>query len=405
MEEIQGVVWDHYIAPSGLLDLIWNTAPYLKAQLPDVQTGRPMTELASARDGFLRILAEVAAEPASRCNSSEEALLRYFALCLASHHSTVATYVPTDVDSKIRGLLWKETRDTETLRAMFAMGEAMHGWTLDGYSLRTVECGAHGIVSGHDGEWLSVMAGALGRFLALGDTEYAEKAHAAIHAELIREARCFVTTCLQAGRELDTMRAAMSVIHNLGDLNQGISFWSGAVRKSESALLFERLAQENVTGYGGIFRWPGDLYKEMLASEGHRHYPLRAVKPLRKAAELMLPLGPFLDDYGAHLATTPLLNGEERSEALDALIRGCKKVPNQQGYYRAIAGFREASHRAFDDAAGRMGGSTQKILKEPDLRQKTAVAQRSFESRFIKRVEQMRKQHGSTMERVAASLA
>ena len=30
----------------------------------------------------------------------------YFSLCLASHFSTVATYVPTDVDSKIRGHCW-----------------------------------------------------------------------------------------------------------------------------------------------------------------------------------------------------------------------------------------------------------------------------------------------------------
>jgi len=30
----------------------------------------------------------------------------YFALCLASHFSTVATFVPTDVDSKIRGHCW-----------------------------------------------------------------------------------------------------------------------------------------------------------------------------------------------------------------------------------------------------------------------------------------------------------
>ncbi|MFN0105851.1 MAG: hypothetical protein ACKV2U_27660 [Bryobacteraceae bacterium] len=391
MEETQPVVWDRYISPTGLLDLIWNTAPFLRERLPAARPQATAAELAEPVDGFLHILSAVSANPEAR---RDDSLLWYFALCLASHHGTVATYVPTDVDSKIRGLLWRETKDKETLRAMFRLGLAMHRWTLDGCSLRIVDCGPHGIVSGHDGEWLSVMAGALGRFQALGDDEYAAASHAAIHAELIREAHAFADVCLTPGRELDTMRMAMSVTHNLGDLNQGISFWSGPSRKSEGALQFER--------FGGIFHWPGDLYKELLASEGHRHYPLRAIKPLRRAAELMLPLGPFLDDYGARLATTSKLDAAEKAEALEAIVRGCKKVPNQMGYYRAIAGFRDASTRVFDDSVARMATSSQRLLKEPEMRQKIAVARRSFESAYCKRVEQMRKQHGTAMRRVIA---
>ena len=283
----QRVVWDHYISPSGLLDLIWNTAPFLLERLP----ADPSMDRMADPDGFLHVLGVLRADPELK---DEGSLLRYFSLCLASHHSTVATYVPTDVDSKIRGLLWRETKDLETLREMFRRGVAMHGWTLDGYSLRTIDCGKHGIVSGHDGEWLSVMAGALGRFMQLGDEEYVALSHAAIHAELIREARAFVEVCLTPGRELDTMRVAMSVIHNLGDLNQGISFWTGPGKQSASAKQFERLAQENVAGYSGIFQFPGNLYKELLASEGHRHYPLRAVKPLRRRPTMLRPTGSTL---------------------------------------------------------------------------------------------------------------
>jgi len=397
LEETQPVVWDHYISPAGLLELIWNTAPFLLERLPP----EPSMSEAAAPEGFLHILGAVRADPSLR---DQDGLLRYFALCLASHHSTVATYVPTDVDSKIRGLLWRETRDAETLRAMFQLGQAMHRWTLQGCSLRTIDCGPHGIVSGHDGEWLSVMAGALGRFMALGDEEFAALSHAAIHVELLREARAFVDVCMTPGRELDTMRMAMSVIHNLGDLNQGISFWTGPSARSASALQFERLAQENVAGYGGVFQFPGSLYKEMLASEGHRHYPLRAVKPLRRAAELMLPLGPFLDEYGARLATTKLLKAEEKVEALEAMVRGCKKVPGQSGYFRAIAGFREASSRVFDDSVSRMPTSSQKLLREPEMQKKLAVPRRSFESTYVKRVELLRKQHGANMRRVVEGL-
>ncbi|MBL8238588.1 MAG: hypothetical protein JNM66_14275 [Bryobacterales bacterium] len=393
----QKVVWDHYISPAGLLDLIWNTAPFLLERLP----AEPSMDRAYERDGFLHILGALKADPELK---DEGSLLRYYSLCLASHWSTVATYVPTDVDSKIRGLLWRETRDLDVLHEMFRLGVAMQNWTLDGYSLRTIDCGEHGIVSGHDGEWLSVMAGALGRFLQLGDEEYTGLAHAAIHAELVREARAFVAVAMTPGRELDTMRMATSVIHNLGDVNQGISFWTGPAKHSASALQFERLAQENVAGYGGVFQFPAQLYKELLASEGHRHYPLRAVKPLRRAAELMLPLGPFLDSYGARLASTSLLNVGEKAEVLEALIRGCKKVPGQAGYFRAIAGFREASARVFADSVARLPGSTQKLLKEPEMQKKLAVPQRSFESTYAKRVELLRKQYGGKMRAVAAGL-
>jgi hypothetical protein len=64
----------------------------------------------------------------------EEQLQDYFALCLACHHATVATFVPTDVDTKIRG------------------------------------------VSGHNGEHWSAIAAGLGRLLELRDTVAAEEA-------------------------------------------------------------------------------------------------------------------------------------------------------------------------------------------------------------------------------------
>lgn len=63
-----------------------------------------LAALSEGKDGWLKIL---------RCPSllpndspSPEERIDYFALCLASHFATCATYVPTDVDSKIRGHCW-----------------------------------------------------------------------------------------------------------------------------------------------------------------------------------------------------------------------------------------------------------------------------------------------------------
>jgi hypothetical protein len=112
-----------------------------------------------------------------------------------------------------------------------------------------------------------------------------------------------------------------------------------------------------------------------LSAEGHRHYPLRAVKALRRSAATLMPLCPFLDDWGALV-----LGLEEAHEVLAALVTGCHKVEGQQGYYRAIAGMRAANSGAFDRAAAHMPNSAQKLLRDSALRKLVDVPRLSFES-------------------------
>ena len=55
---------------------------------------------------------------------------------------------------------------------------------------------------------------------------------------------------------------------------------------------------------------------------------------------------PRRDDLlGTLLARALQVLPPEQAETLEALVRGCKKVPNQHGYYRAIAGFRGQPRR------------------------------------------------------------
>src|SRR5215469_18592608 len=92
------------------------------------------------------------------------------------------TFIPTDVDTKIRGILWRESRDPEVLRPMLRLALASRAWTEDGISIRAVRG-----VSGHNGEQWSAIAGGLGRLLELGDTVAAAEAQAAIETEIDRE--------------------------------------------------------------------------------------------------------------------------------------------------------------------------------------------------------------------------
>jgi hypothetical protein len=117
-----------------------------------------------------------------------------------------------------------------------------------------------------------------------------------------------------------------------------------------------------------------------LSAEGHRHYPLRHVKALRRSAGTLLPLCPFLDEWGGVVAQL-----DDSHEVLAALVTGCRKVEGQQGYYRAIAGMRAASSGAFDRAAARMPNAVQRLLRDAALRKSIDVPRASFESMMRKR--------------------
>ena len=342
---------------------VHSTAPFLESRLPGRERAR-LIDLGASPDGFLRVLASW--ENMLRDGlAAQEQLQDYFALCLACHHATVATFVPTDVDTKIRGIVWRESRDRDVLRPMLRFALESRGWTEDGISIRAVRG-----VSGHHGEQWSAIAGGLGRLLELGDREAAESAQAAIEAEIDREQAVFDWVAREPGAELDLLRLSMTLAHNRGDLTQGMGFWK---RTALTAPVQEHLSAR------GRFALAVRIYQHTgLSAEGHRHYPLRPVKVLRRSPETLLPLCPFLDDWGATVARL-----DERHEVLEALVCGCQKVQGQQGYYRAIAGMRGAGD--FDRAAGRMSNGAQRLLRAAELRKLIDVPRASFESMMRKR--------------------
>ncbi len=355
--------WAQWIGPETLISQVRNTAPFLEPRPPE--PGR-LTELGLSPDGFLRILANWESILRPGLNV-EEQLQDYFAFCLSCHHATVATFVPTDVDTKIRGIVWRESRDPEVLRPMLRLALASRTWTEDGISIRAIRG-----VSGHNGEQWSAIAGGLGHLLELGDTVSAAEAQAAIEAEIDREQAVFDECAAERDAELDLLRLSMTLAHNRGDLTQGMGFWK---RTGPTAPVMEHLSRR------GRFSRAVRIYEFTgLSAEGHRHYPLRAVKVLRRSPATLLPLCPFLDEWGGVVAQL-----EESHEVLAALVGGCQKIQGQQGYYRAIAGMRAASSGAFERASARMPNAAQRLLRGAELRKLIDVPRASFESMMRKR--------------------
>ena len=453
-----------FIGPRTLVGLVHVAAPWLfDGSHPDVArlaeargvpdaAGTRLSDLGGDPFGWWRILLAHAARPELLvATAMPDAASRtdYFALCLAAHWASVATYVPTDVDAKIRHALWFEDQPPDELARMAELALALSSWEIRGISARWVAVddgadadatasprvggadGAGRTISGHDGERLSVLCGGMLGLLAAGDAAGAERFEHEVDAELAREAAAFHARAAEPGRELELLRLAAILTHNAGDVMQGLAAKSGKRVGAEQKDRYGDLARSgpplvggvavglagagaaaagrsapggaagagrNAPGggaasakrgkarYGGAFVQAGALYRELLASEGHRHYPLRDARCLRRSADLLLPLGPCLDDWGARIATHPLLTLADRAEVVAALVHGCKRVPGQQGYDRALAGF-DLAHKGgveADAITSLLPAALRRELQSSERRRARAVRRASFESSLAK---------------------
>jgi hypothetical protein len=381
-----------FVGPRTLLAQVHNAAPWLfdgshpdSAAVP-ATSGERLLEHGFHPLGWWSILRQAGRLEASDA-PTPRARTDYFALCLAAHCASVASYVPTDVDAKVRHALWFEGQPDEELSAMRDLALYHGQWEIRRISARVVEVEGLGPVSGHDGERLAVLCGGLMGMLGAGRAEDAERFEQAVDEELAREARAFDTLVRARGREIELLELASSLTHNVGDVMQALERKGTKGIGAAQKLRFGELARERFERYGGAFGRAAALYRELCASEGHRHYPLREQKLLRASHELLLPLGPFLDDWGARLARWPKWKAKERAAIVGSLLEGCRKVPGQEGYYRALAGFDAAVAGGLEsrELVAEYGSAAKRELKDSDLRRKIAVRRESFESSYAKR--------------------
>ncbi len=227
----------------------------------------------------------------------------YLRLLLAAHFATVGTFVPTDVDSHIRHHAWQHARAGETLAAAIDAVDGIDAWDVREVSARVVDVPGVGALSGHDGEWMAVRAGALGRALATHDEPATERLVARLDADVERHAAALAAVMNTRGRELDALRVIPTVAHNLGDLSRIVEEW--AVKGPRALSLqkrYARLGHEDGSNPDPRFTLAGRVNKAVTAAENHRFLALRAARPLRAARALLLPLGPFFDAWGAVVA-------------------------------------------------------------------------------------------------------
>lgn len=120
------------------------------------------------------------------------------------------------------------------LKAQFEILKAALSWDVDRVSKRVLRISAvdgGNAISGHNGEFLGVMCGAWGAFLRHGWHEMANEAEQMIRMELEREAAAFRylrNTRSSVKSDAALLKMAAILTHNVGDVDQGLSYWEWA---------------------------------------------------------------------------------------------------------------------------------------------------------------------------------
>jgi hypothetical protein len=372
----------NFIAPETLVDIVRNTAPFLfDRDVLEITPTYSATRLRFTLDTtpYWRIVRN-SGDIKSTPKPSEQEWVRYFELCVAAHVSTVATFVPSDVDTKIRNHLWFDRKlSRDALTAMKDIALATERWDVRAVTQAWVPDKHGASLSGHDGEKLSILTAGMQALLLNGDTQGADELEACALRQTEREAEAFLTLVDTKGRERDMLMLAAIITHNAGDIDQGFS--TGHPHPARAKI--GRLAHERPERYHGAYAIAAKLYRELLAAEGHRNYPLRAMRELRVDPDLMKPPSPFLDPWGERLAGRQQWSTRDKALVLQGLMDACARVRGQVAYYRAIAGMNAAV--PVEHLAKELSVNARKTLREPRFQRPLQTTREQFEADMARR--------------------
>ena len=357
------------IAVSTLQGLVKNTAPFIFEK-----TVTPATR-------YIEILSNPNTELTS---------LQYYGFCIAAHFATVGTFVPTDVDVAIREKLWRKISTPEDFAPMWALVQEFATWDESLVSKRWLVMPSGLKISGHQGEWFSIAMGAYGTAVKkvhgfVPEIRSQIEAMVKSHEDVLKELREKFLEENNIENARNYLDATAAVAHNLGDLDRMFDAWEIGELDVLKRRVY-RCGHEDARSPREEFLLAGKIYKELLANENHRHFPLREPKCIRKSGDFLLNYGPFLDDWGARLV--PSLTEGELRDVAEALIVGWKRLNPKsiyasQGYSRALAGMVSAFPNKRSDLESLLSPLLRKEFNEGGLRTLMSVTRPQFEKLWV----------------------
>jgi hypothetical protein len=195
--------------------------------------------------------------------------------------------------------------------------------------------------------------------------------------EARREDRLF-RDILESGDGLEILRASALLAHNFGDLDRVVDMWRLPPQDALRRELYDS-AHPASPLFGGRLAYAGALNQRFMAPENHRYFALREPRFLRREARFLLPVAPFLDDWGAMIAREP---ERDAAECAQALVYGHQRTPGSVAYARALCGLLEAFPGGLSRLEGLIPAKDARQLRSGPLRTLLSVERPRFEAQW-----------------------
>lgn len=261
-------------------------------------------------------------------------LAEYFSICMSAHWSTAGTFVPTNVDNQIREGLWKHMEIQKHIEKMARITIDSWLWDYEQVTNRKAyNPSLNQVMSTHEGTWLSVAIGAYNALVFHKKTDLAEEMKNVILAEAEKEEKLLLYL-REKKDHVNFLRASALMAHNFGDLDRVIDQWE-MKQDDPFRLRIYKLGHQLNENYSPILAYAGQVNKAFLSVENHRHMSMRQPKFLRRSHKFLIPVGPFMDQWGITLGEARDLSMEEKGEIVVALYEGWKRQDLAKGYCRA----------------------------------------------------------------------
>lgn len=354
------------ISPNILISHVENTAPFLfKGELiTSTQNTKYLDNLIFFRKN-LHLLKNLN-------------LLEYFNLCMAAHWATAGTFVPTDVDNQIREGLWKHEVTGKFIKKMAETTIDSWRWNYSQVTNRKLIINSEQSLSTHEGTWLSV---AIGSYCALEKnkiTEQKKDIEDVILAEIKKE-QDLLNNLRENRDHLNFLKATALMAHNLGDLDRVFDIWEVDDDHPFKKRIY-KLGHNLNSNYSTILAYAGNVNKEFMAIENHRHMAMRQAKCLRKSHQFLIPVGPFMDDWGKTLGESKLLSSTELAEIIFNLFDGYNRQNKASGYIRAFAGILSTKQNGFLELEEYLPFNIIEDIKKSDFFKKSLISKDEHEA-------------------------
>jgi hypothetical protein len=330
------------------------------------------------------IFSQVVADPAAPLAHEE-----YFELCLAAHWATVASFCPIDVDRSIRFALWQEALSFDALESMARKVLAAYHWNDFLVTKRRVVSPVSGEqITGHSGEWFSVAVAAYGATRTRAPS-LATQIREAIEFEVTREAKVYLE--LKKARDgVGLLTAASIIALNLAELDRVVEGWKITAGDSLYDFAYRASHAEGAAAarFAGALAEAGRLHKAFLLAENQQYFLLHAPKLLRRSADFLLPVSPFLDAWGRGLASHPFVRPMDLVEVVENLClaweqaKGPESCTITSGYPRAVAGILGTLPGGMAGLGKFVSRSTERSLKSGLFHSLVAMPQAHFEEQW-----------------------